>query len=152
MRAFAARIIPSDGGHPGAEEAGAVYFIDRVLARPLYAASAPIVRGGLAQLDARARAAGERSGFAPLSAARQIEIMRQVEHLPFFETARTLVVIGTLADSSHGGNRGGAGWSMIGFAHRPSYAPPFGWYDAQAVSNSASGAPTTAMGTRGTAR
>ena len=29
-----------------------------------------------------------------------------------------------------GGNKGGAGWMMIGIDHRPSYSAPFGWYDA----------------------
>jgi gluconate 2-dehydrogenase gamma chain len=139
MRAVAARIIPSEAGHPGAEEAGAVYSIDRLLTRPLYAAAAPIVRGGLAELDIRARAAGGRGGFASLSAREQVAIMRELERAPFFEIVRTLVVVGTLAESSYGGNRGGAGWAMIGFTHRPSYMPPFGWYDAQAASASMAG-------------
>ncbi len=38
---------------------------------------------------------------------------------PFFTAARALVVIGTFADPSYGGNKGGAGWMMIGIDHRP---------------------------------
>jgi gluconate 2-dehydrogenase gamma chain len=131
MRAFAAQIVPSDDGAPGAEEAGAVHFVDRALGMPLFADSVPLVRAGLADLDNRAKAIGARTGFASASAAQQVAIMRQIEHGAFFTAARNLVVIGTFADPSYGGNRNGAGWAMIGIEHRPSYAAPFGWYDAQ---------------------
>jgi gluconate 2-dehydrogenase gamma chain len=131
MRAFAAQIIPSSDGNPGAEEAGAVYFADRALGTPYFAADAKTVRTGLADLDARARAMGERDGFASLSPAKQIAIMRAIEHGEFFATARKLVITGTFADASYGGNRGGIGWSIIGIDHQGSYAAPFGWYDAQ---------------------
>jgi gluconate 2-dehydrogenase gamma chain len=131
MRAFAAQIIPSDSESPGAEEAGAVYFIDRALTLPFFVESVPVIRGGLADLDGRARLIEGKASFASLGGAQQIAIMRQIEQTPFFSTARTLVVIGTFADPSHGGNRNRVGWTMIGIDHRPSYAPPFGWYDAQ---------------------
>ena len=130
MRAFAAQIIPSDKSLPGADEAGAVHFIDRAFGNPFFADVVPVVRAGLADLDARARALGERD-FASVSPGRQEAILRQVERTPFFLAARMLVVIGTFADSTYGGNRGGAGWAIVGFEHQPTYASPFGWYDAQ---------------------
>ena len=130
MRAFAAQIIPSDTSLPGADEAGAVHFIDRAFGKPFFADLVPLVRAGLADLDARAHALGERD-FASLSPGRQVAIMRQVEGTPFFAAARMLVVIGTFADSAYGGNRQGAGWTIVGLEHRPTYASPFGWYDAQ---------------------
>jgi gluconate 2-dehydrogenase gamma chain len=131
MRAFAAQIIPSAEGTPGAEEAGAVYFVDRALGTPYFAADARTLRTGLADLDRRARESGAREGFASLTVAKQIAIMRAIETGPFFATARTLVIIGTFADASYGGNRGGVGWSIIGMEHQASYVAPFGWYDAQ---------------------
>ncbi|MEP6494474.1 MAG: gluconate 2-dehydrogenase subunit 3 family protein [bacterium] len=131
MRAFAAQIIPSDDGTPGAEEVGAVYFIDRALTLPYFASHVSVIRVGLADLDGRALAFGARGGFASLPSAQQIAVMRQVEHDPFFATARSLVIIGTFADPSHGGNRDRAAWTMIGMEHRPSYTAPFGWYDAE---------------------
>lgn len=131
MRAFAAQIIPSSDGKPGADEAGAVYFIDRALGTPFFAADARTIRAGLADLDARARAMGERGGFASLAAAKQIAIMRAIEKGEFFAAARKLVITGTFADASYGGNRGDVGWSIIGMDHRASYGAPFGWYDAQ---------------------
>lgn len=130
MQAFAERIIPSDDGSPGATELGVVYFIDRALGTPDFSPNVLLLRGGLADLDARARDAGERGGFAAIASRRQIRILQQIEHTPFFGAARTLVVIGAFADPSHGGNRGGAGWTMLGIEHRPSFSAPFGWYDA----------------------
>lgn len=141
MRAFAAQILPSENGRPGAEEACAVNFIDRALGLPYFADSVPIVRSGLAELDTRANAAGARDGFASLSSAKQIELMREMQTTTFFLTARSLVVIGTLADPSYGGNRGASGLALLNIDHRPSYAAPFGWYDAQALpQTTASGA------------
>ena len=131
MRAFAAQIIPSDDGAPGAEEAGAVHFVDRAFDMPFFAESVPVVRAGLADLDARARVVKSRSDFASLAHAQQLTILKDVEHTPFFRAARTLVVIGTFAEPSYGGNTDGVGWTMIGIDHRPSYSAPFGWYDAQ---------------------
>ena len=136
MRAFAARIIPSDDRMPGADEAGAVYFVDRAFAMPVFAESVTGLRAGLADLDARARAAGA-ADFAALPSRHQVNIMREVEREPFFEAARTLVVIGTFADPSHGGNKHGAGWTLLGLEHRPSYSAPYGWYDAHADVDSA---------------
>ena len=130
MRAFATRIIPPGNGVPGADDAGAVHFIDRALAAPFFAADVPVVRAGLADLDRRARVVGERGGFASLTTTQQIAILREIEHGDFFAAARRLVIIGTFADASYGGNRGGAGYVIAGIDHRGSYTAPFGWYDA----------------------
>jgi gluconate 2-dehydrogenase gamma chain len=130
MRAFAAQILPSAPGSPGAEEAGAVYFVDRAFGEPFFADVVPVVRAGLARLDAFAREAGARNGFASLSDADQRAIMQRVEREPFFAAARTLVLIGTFADPSHGGNRGEVGMRIVRMDHRASYAAPYGWYDA----------------------
>jgi len=129
MRAFAAQIIPSEIGAPGAEEAGAVYFVDQAFGDPFFADAVPVVQAGLAALDTRARAMGARGGFSSLSDVDQRAIMHAVEHEPFFATARTLVLIGTFGDPSHGGNRGGVGMHLVRMDHRPTYASPYGWYD-----------------------
>jgi hypothetical protein len=140
MRAFAARILPSHEGAPGAEEAGAVHFVERALGTPPFAAALPVIREGLADLDARARATGRSSGFSGLGAGRQEEIMRQVEYKEFFAIARQLVLIGTFADPSYGGNQGMTGWTMIGIDHRPTHTAPYGYYDAAAPVNPAAAA------------
>ena len=131
MRAFAMQILPADGDLPGAEEAGAVYFIDRALATPQLADAVPMLRTGLADLDTRARDAGA-TEFATLDAVPQLSIMKAVEQTPFFGTARMLVVAGTFADPSYGGNRGMAGARIAGIEHAATFHAPFGWYDADA--------------------
>jgi gluconate 2-dehydrogenase gamma chain len=140
MRAFAAQIIPSEPGSPGAEEAGAVYFVDRAFGDPHFVEQVRLIRAGLADLDAHARDSGARDGFASLSDADQRAIIGHIAKEPFFASARTLVLIGTFADSSHGGNRGGAGLKIVGMEHRPSYAAPYGWYDAQSATKRAGSA------------
>ena len=131
MEAFAAQIIPPVRGEPGAVELGAVAFVDRALSEPFFAATVPVVRDGLADLDARGRALGAPHGFAQLNPPEQAAILRQIEDTDFFKAARTLVLIGAFADPSHGGNRDGAGWTMLGVDHRPSYTAPFGYYDGE---------------------
>jgi hypothetical protein len=140
MRAFAARILPSEPGVPGAEEAGAAHFVDQALARPFFASLAPLIHHGLAELDERARAVGAERGFASLPESAQIRVMRQMERQPFFAAARTLVLAGTFADTAYGGNRNGAGFTIIGMHHEPAYSAPFGWYDAEAAATHAGAA------------
>jgi gluconate 2-dehydrogenase gamma chain len=129
MRAFAARIIPSDDGNPGAEEAGAAWFADAALDGP-FADMAPPVRGGLADLDERARAA-HGTAFADLDAAQQDAIMGDVVDTPFFFLGRLLVVAGVFSDPSWHGNRGRVGDRLLGIDHAAAYQPPFGYYDAE---------------------
>ena len=135
MRAFAAQILPSEVGSPGADEARVVNFVDRAFGDPFFADVVPVIQAGLADLDSNARAAGAREGFASLADADQVGLMRQIAGGPFFAAARTLVLIGTFADASYGGNYGGAGLTIVGVEHRPTYEAPFGWYDAQAAAD-----------------
>ena len=130
MAAFASRILPSDDGLPGADEAGVVHFVDQAFGMPFFADAVPVIRRGLADLDERARTAGSRHGFAALTDARQDAVMRDVEHTAFFDAARTLVVIGMFSDPGYGGNRDRAGWKMLGMEHASVWTAPFGWYDA----------------------
>lgn len=138
IRAFADRIVPSDDEFPGAEEAGAVYFVDAAMAGFAAPLAEPI-RAGAAELDARARQQGSGS-FAELSPDQRDEIMRAIESTPFFAPARMLVLMGVLADPVHGGNRNGAASGLAGIDHAASWQPPFGHYDAVAVPGVAKGA------------
>jgi hypothetical protein len=129
MRAFAARIIPSGDGRPGAEEAGAAWFADGALGGPM-AATRELITTGLADLDARTNAA-HGVAFADASVDQQDAIMRAVEDTPFFFVARPLTVAGTFSDPSHGGNRDHAGFTLLQMEHAPAFTAPFGWYDEQ---------------------
>jgi gluconate 2-dehydrogenase gamma chain len=137
MRAFAARIIPSGDGLPGAEEAGAAWFADGALAGPM-APLRELITGGLADLDQRARAA-HGVAFADAEPDAQDALLREVEDTQFFFLARLLAVAGTFSDPSLGGNRDHAGFTLLQMEHAPAYQPPFGWYDAQHVAQNGGG-------------
>lgn len=129
MRAFAARIIPSEPGSPGAEEAGAAWFADAALAGPFEGMREP-VQGLLAQLNRQARA-DNGADFADLDAAQQDAIMTSVaDSQPFF-LGRLLVVAGVFSDPKWGGGRDGVGHALLRIEHAAAYQPPFGYYDAE---------------------
>jgi gluconate 2-dehydrogenase gamma chain len=139
--AMTARILPSVDGRPGAHEAGVVYFVDKSLAT-FNAAQKTVYAEGVADLNRRAT---EKSpgvaGFAALPPEKQDELLHDIEHTPFFQAARFDTIVGTFAVPEWGGNRGYAGWHMLGLDHQPAFQPPFGYYDANnsVSSNGASG-------------
>jgi gluconate 2-dehydrogenase gamma chain len=125
-------ILPADD-LPGATEAGAVHFIDLALGGP-FAAHANTIRGGLADLDARAAALdGADRTFADLTTEQAETVLRAVEETEFFALARMLTVMGVFSDPSYGGNRNGAGLTILGVEAHGSNAPPFGYYDGEAL-------------------
>lgn len=128
FEAIAACIIPS-GDSPGAREAGAIYFIDTILAEIDPALLEPLQKG-LLSLQAEVRQAYEATSFADLSETRQIEALTAIEDTAFFATVRFLTIAGTFCDPSHGGNRNRVGWKLIGFPGPFGTQPPFGHYDA----------------------
>jgi gluconate 2-dehydrogenase gamma chain len=104
-------LIPEDELGPGALAAGVLDFVERGLADD----------GGLVALDELARSAHGRS-FPELDARPRDELLAELEAgahgeelQAFFELVRLQTVYGMFADPSHGGNRGGAGWRLIGF-------------------------------------
>jgi gluconate 2-dehydrogenase gamma chain len=130
MTAFAAQIVPTDST-PGATEAGAVYFIDKALTG--FAAPAlPVIRAGLKGLDDAASKENSRvKSFADLSPVLQIKIMKQQESSEFFGNARDFTVMGVFSDPMYGGGRNNARLLILNMEHKPTYQPPFGYYDAQ---------------------
>jgi len=132
--AIASRILPSDDGTPGAHEAGALYFIDRVSARYMPAEVRARLRDGLATLqkDVAVRHANARD-FASLTKEQQDALLRERETTPFFELARTLTLAGVLSSPKHGGNRNYVGWKLVGHDPSPTYQPPYGYYDRPAI-------------------
>ena len=122
--ALVARIVPGDGGDPGAREAGVVTYIDRALAGP-YAGWGLAYREGLRLLNAHALA---RHGatFHHLSDSEQDAIVAELEanEVPgfssngsaeFFAVVWAHTIEGLLCDPAYGGNRDGVGWKLIGF-------------------------------------
>lgn len=134
VAAIAARIMPTTDT-PGATEAGVVFFADRLF-RGEAAAELADFRKALAAMPARVTA--QRAGitrFAALPVADQDALLAQMEtqRVPFFGWMRFIVMVGMFADPRHGGNRGEAGWKLIGFENRMAHTPPFGHYDAEAA-------------------
>jgi len=129
VESLTAQIIPTDDT-PGAKEAGVVYFIDRALAT-FDKEHGPAYVKGLKYVDSVSRKLFPRGGtFADLKADQQIKVMQAIEKSEFFGVLRAYTVVGFLANPEYGGNRGKAGWNLIGFEDRGSFRPPFGYYDA----------------------
>ena len=125
--AIADRIIPPDET-PGAREAGVVHFMDTVLADQREAET-ELLREGLADLQRRARESFQAGSFSSLASAQQDELLRSIENTEFFATMRHLTIAGMFALPEYGGNRGGAGYALIGYEPRSAWQPPFGYYD-----------------------
>ncbi len=132
LAAVADQVIPPDD-LPGASDAGVVYFIDNVLGG-FAAGLREILEQGARDLDRRAMAGfGEDDGFAALPFARQTGILEEIEDGDFFNTMIFLTHCGMFAMPSWGGNRGKAGWALLGFENLHAWQPPFGFYDKQAL-------------------
>ena len=130
VEAISAQIVPS-GATPGALEAHAVYFLDRAMAT-FFAAWAPDFRAGIADFQAKFRASNPTAAaFSLASSDQQIAYLKTVDRTPFFETIRTLTVLGMFSSPKYGGNFRGIGWAMMGFADQHAFTPPFGYYDRE---------------------
>lgn len=132
LSAMVERIMPTTDT-PGAKEAGVIYFIDKALG--MWEKEAlPVARAGLADLKLRV---GKRSkgatSFALLPPADQDAVLQEIEAGDFFKGIRFVTMVGMFAEPSYGGNRNQIGWKLLGFYHRPTYSPPFGYYDAEAA-------------------
>lgn len=130
LAAIAERIFPSDDT-PGAREAGVIYFIDRALGSIMADYLVPI-RAKLAELLRRITVVFPEIGtFSGLSPERQLALLRGIEGRSFFESMRTLTLMGMFTLPKYGGNRDKIGWKVLGFEDRHQWSPPFGYYDAQ---------------------
>ena len=143
--AMSSRILPQADGRPGAREAGVIYFIDRALST-FNAGQKTLYVDGVKDLNTRT--AGRRKGaanFAALTATQQDELLREIEHTPFFQAVRFDTIVGMFALPKWGGNRDYAGWHVLGVTHQARFEPPFGFYDAE-VNKNKSGLPVETQG------
>ena len=128
IEAAASRILPTDDT-PGAREAGVIYFIDRALAtfaadgRDGYEKGLPVLQAKTQELFPNT------PKFSQATADQQDAVLKALEGQPIFELIRSHAIMGFLADPMRGGNRGEAGWKLIGYDDSPAFAPPFGYYD-----------------------
>lgn len=113
LAAAFARLLPQ-GTAPGAVEAGAVEYVDR-----LFEQGAPGLRPLIASLGLLERLALEEHGasFAALGPEQQDEILRDLEGGPAEGVLRQLVLLaleGTFCHPVRGGNADGLGWRFAG--------------------------------------
>ncbi|MGC1520025.1 MAG: gluconate 2-dehydrogenase subunit 3 family protein, partial [Steroidobacteraceae bacterium] len=128
--AIAAQIVPN-GATPGAREAHAVHFIDRGLAT-FFSDWAGGFRAGLTEFQSAFHASNPtRATFAMAGSEAQIAHLKTIEKTAFFDTVRTLTLLGMFSAPKYGGNFQGSGWRMMGFADQHAFTPPFGYYDRE---------------------
>lgn len=123
LDAMVDRILPADENGPGALEARAVHYIDRVLAG-FRSDSKEAYAIGLLVIDEHAQATKGKL-FNLLSASEQDEILHAVERnevkgfvgsgSSFFSMVRNHTIEGTFSDPYYGGNRDFIGWDMLGY-------------------------------------
>jgi gluconate 2-dehydrogenase gamma chain len=120
LEAFIDRLIPRDELGPGAVDAGAQIYIDRLFASQ-FANDKTTFIGGLEAVDAYAKRA-HGSPLAELSAEKRDQVLTEIENgtaqdLPegraFFNRARQLTLQGMFGDPYYGGNKNFAGWDLI---------------------------------------
>jgi len=132
LGAIAEQIYPADET-PGARDAGVVHFMDRAF-ETFRAGQLDATREGLEELRSTVR---ERhpdvQRFSELAFEQQTEILREIESTPFFISVLELTRFGLFAAPSWGGNRDETVWRQVGFESRPTWQPPFGEYDAEAL-------------------
>lgn len=126
VEALMARIVPGSPEDPGAREAGALAYVDRALSGP-YARWRGTYREAVRLINAHtARDHGGRL-FFELSEAEQDAVVGALERgevpgldessggADFFALLWAHVMEGMFSDPAYGGNRGAAGWRLVGF-------------------------------------
>ena len=121
LEAFIDRLIPRDELGPGAVEAGAQIYIDRVLAGPNASEKDTFIQG-LEAVDAYAKKT-HGAPLADLSAEKRDQVLTEMINDPFFNRARRLTLEGMFSDPYYGGNKNFAGWDLIRYpGPRPAVA------------------------------
>jgi gluconate 2-dehydrogenase gamma chain len=134
--AFASQIIPTDET-PGAKEANVVRFVDFALSEIEPQKKQEFANALKALNEQAKKTAPQAASFAALTSAQQTEAMRAIENSGDFGTLKVYALIGFFGDPADGGNKDEVGWKLIGFENKFYYAPPFGYYDAQAAKEKA---------------
>ena len=128
--AISSQIVPTDDT-PGAREAHVVRFADRFVATVGKNWQQSLQDDFKLLGDAVARRTSGKRAFAVLSDNDQFATLIEFEKAQrdAFDDFRDLTMLGMFSHPMHGGNFGKAGWKLIGFEDRGSWAAPFGYYD-----------------------
>lgn len=124
IAAFCERLMPGEGGRPGATNANVLNYIDLALSGA-YADHQDFYRRGVAQLNAHCLKTYGKP-FHALTSTQQDETISALERGKasefawptaqlFFEMVRTHTMEGMFADPIYGGNKDFVGWQLVGF-------------------------------------
>lgn len=135
FEAIAARILPTTDT-PGAREAGVIWFMDKAFGSfgaEFYAGA----KTGLAEFQSAIAASfpGAQK-FSDLDEADQDRYLQTQQDSEFFRLMRTSTILGFFSMNKYGGNRDDIGWKLLGLpSGHAAWQPPFGYYDAEYVSD-----------------
>jgi hypothetical protein len=122
VRALTSAILP-ETETPGAEQAGAVEFIDAAL-NGYDAEQREMYRQGLAEVALRSRQMFPPGGkFADLDKDQQVTLLKTIEQTEFFEKLRKHTILAYFGNPQFG-------WRLVGRDAAMHFEPPFGFYDA----------------------
>jgi gluconate 2-dehydrogenase gamma chain len=129
LDAVSSQIVPTDDT-AGAREAHVTRFADHALATFLKERG-KAVTGALSALEKFSLASAGAKAFADRDNADQIKVLQAFEKKDgnHFGTLRQITMAGMFSHPEHGGNYEKAGWKLIGYEDRYSWAAPFGFYD-----------------------
>jgi len=109
---------------PGAEQAGAVHFIDAALAG-FDRDQAAVYRQGLADVASRSREMfPPATRFSGLSEIQRTAVLKSIEKTEFFEKLRTHTILAYFGNPQFG-------WKLLGRDPAMHFEPPFGFYDGK---------------------
>lgn len=134
--AFAEQIFPTDET-PGAKEANVVHFVDFALSEIEPQNKSDFAKALVALNEQAKKTAPAAASFAALTSMQQVDIMKAIEKTGDFGVLKFYTIAGFFCDPADGGNKDKIGWKLINFPDDFYYAPPFGYYDAQAAKEKA---------------
>jgi hypothetical protein len=121
--ALSSAILP-ETETPGAEQAGAVHFIDAALAGFDHDQLA-VYHQGLANVASQTRQMfPPATRFSGLSASQRTAVLKSIEKTEFFEKLRTHTILAYFGNPQFG-------WKLLGRDPAMHFEPPFGFYDAE---------------------
>lgn len=138
LAAACALVLPSEVGSPGANELGAIEYLEGALAEPRADPEAlASLSAGADRLEALAKTRHAAS-FSALSSSDQEPLLRDAQE-DDAEWVSVLIVFAlesTLSDPIYGGNRDGAGWGWLGLTPAEP-RPTARWHEALAERDAA---------------
>jgi gluconate 2-dehydrogenase gamma chain len=134
FEAIAARILPTTDT-PGAREAGVIWFMDKAFGS-FGAEYYEDARKGLKEFQAAIpESFPGAQKFSDLDEADQDQYLQTRQDSDFFQLMRSTTIMGFFSMSQYGGNRDDIGWKLLGLTGgHAAWQPPFGYYDAEYVS------------------